>query len=318
MFPQYIILIMSKRLKVRFAVLTVLFLITIFSIYLVFQESKQGILTVAFLNIGQGDSIFIEAPSGNQILIDGGPGRGVLRELSKVMPFYDRSIDVVLATHPDADHIGGLPDILKKYKTEIFFEPGVETDTNMYKELEKLVSEKESAGKIKKIEARRGMVVDLGGGTILEILYPVLDPRGMETNTASIVARLVYGENEFLLTGDSPVNIEDYLISQIPQGDTLGSLGPKGVTLGKGLPLGNLQADVLKAGHHGSRTSTSAEYVNAVQPEYVVISAGKDNKYGHPHQEVLDVLNSAQAKILRTDQDGRIVFESDGVNLKLK
>ena len=308
---------MSKRLKVRFAVLTVLFLITIFSIYLVFQESKQGILTVAFLNIGQGDSIFIEAPSGNQILIDGGPGRGVLRELSKVMPFYDRSIDVVLATHPDADHIGGLPDILKKYKTEIFFEPGVETDTNMYKELEKLVSEKESAGKIKKIEARRGMVVDLGGGTILEILYPVLDPRGMETNTASIVARLVYGENEFLLTGDSPVNIEDYLISQIPQGDTLGSLGPKGVTLGKGLPLG-LRADVLKAGHHGSRTSTSLEYVNAVQPEYVVISTGRDNKYGHPHQEVLDTLNNAGVKILRTDQDGRIVFESDGVNLKLK
>src|SRR3989344_3862983 len=309
---------MNKRLKMRLAILTALLLITIFSIYLVIQESKQGILTVAFLNVGQGDSIFIEAPSGNQMLIDGGPGRGVLRELSKVMPFYDRSIDVILATHPDADHIGGLPDVLKKYKTEIFFEPGVESDTNIYKELEKLVSEKESAGKIKKIEARRGMVVDLGGGTILEILYPVLDPRGMETNTASIVARLVYGENEFLLTGDSPVNIEDYLISQIPQGDTLGSLGPKGVTLGKGLPLGNLQADVLKAGHHGSRTSTSAEYVNAVQPEYVVISAGKDNKYGHPHPEVLDVLNSAQAKILRTDQDGRIVFESDGVNLKLK
>src|SRR3989344_706505 len=125
MFPQYIILIMSKRLKVRFAVLTVLFLITIFSIYLVFQESKQGILTVAFLNIGQGDSIFIEAPSGNQVLIDGGPGKGVLRELSKVMPFYDRSIDVVIATHADQDHVGGLPDVLKKYKVNLFMEPGL-------------------------------------------------------------------------------------------------------------------------------------------------------------------------------------------------
>src|SRR3989344_545074 len=298
---------MSKRLKMRLAILTSLLLITIFSIYLVIQESKQGILTVAFLNIGQGDSIFIEAPSGNQMLIDGGPGRGVLRELSRVMPFYDRSIDVVLATHPDADHIGGLPDVLKKYKSEIFLEPGVEADTSMYRELEKIISEKgnlpaDEAG-IKKIEARRGMVVDLGGGAILEILYPVLDPRGMETNTASIVARLVYGENEFLLTGDSPVNIEDYLISQ---GDTLGN-GPKGVTLG-------LRADVLKAGHHGSRTSTSLEYVEAVHPEYVVISAGKDNKYGHPHQEVLNVLNNFGTKVLRTDQDGRIVFESDGVN----
>src|SRR3989344_5217226 len=127
---------MNKRLKMRLAILTALLLITIFSIYLVIQESKQGILTVAFLNVGQGDSIFIDAPSGNQVLIDGGPGKGVLRELSKVMPFYDRSIDVVIATHADQDHIGGLPDVLLNYEVDLFMEPGVPGDSSLYEELQ--------------------------------------------------------------------------------------------------------------------------------------------------------------------------------------
>ncbi|KKP80420.1 MAG: internalization-related competence protein ComEC/Rec2 protein, partial [Parcubacteria group bacterium GW2011_GWB1_35_5] len=135
----------------------------------------------------------------------------------------------------------------------------------------------------------------LGDGVVLQILFPDRDPAGMETNTSSIIARLVYGENEFLFTGDSPKSIENYLIS-----------------------LGGLESDVLKAGHHGSKTSTSPDFVTAVSPEYVVISAGKDNRYGHPSQEVLDILNNFGAEILRTDKDGRIVFESDGESLKIK
>jgi competence protein ComEC len=288
---------MEKRLKLRLLVLVTLIGIACFSVYLALQSSKQGVLTVAFLNIGQGDAIFIEGPTGNQMLIDGGPGRGVLREMAGMLPFYDRSINVVLATHPDADHIGGLPDVLKKYKTEAYLDSGVEADTGMYKEIESLVASRERSGKIKSIEVRQGMVVDLGGGATLEILFPVIDPEGMETNTASIVARLVYGESEFLLTGDSPTSIEDYLLNY---------LGPK-----------YLDVDVLKAGHHGSRTSTSPEFVAATSPDYTVISLGRDNKYGHPHQEVLDTLTNFGTKILRTDLDGRIVFESDGVNLRL-
>jgi competence protein ComEC len=288
---------MSRGLKTRLALLIVLLITLGISSWTLARKSNRK-LTVAFLNIGQGDSIFIESPNGNQMLIDGGPGKGVLRELSKVMPFYDRSIDIVMESHPDADHIGGLPDVLERYKVAIFMEPGVRSDTAIDKETEKDVVDEKS----KFIEARRGMRVELGGGARLEILYPTLDPRGMETNTASIVARLVYGENEFLLTGDSPISIENYLISlQDAHGGDL-----------------NLQSDVLKAGHHGSRTSTSPEYVAAVKPKYAVISAGKDNKYGHPHKEVLDTLEKAGVQILRTDQDGRIVFESDGVNLKIK
>ena len=308
---------MTKRLKFRFIVLLGLFLVATSSIYFSFKEERRGILTVAFLNIGQGDAIFIEAPSGNQLLIDGGPGKSVLRELSKVMPFYDRSIDVVLATHADQDHIGGLPDVLQNYKVDIFMETGVPSESSSYKELEKIVEEKSQGvplgnfkgEPLKKIFVRRGMVVDLGNGAMLQILFPDRDPAGMETNTSSIIARLVYGENEFLFTGDSPKSIENYLVSLESQGETLGN--SQGLTLG-------LESDVLKSGHHGSKTSASPEFVTAVSPEYVVISAGKDNRYGHPHQEVLDIFNSFGAKILRTDLDGRVVFKSDGINLLLK
>src|SRR3989344_1530904 len=294
---------MERKSIFKLIIFLTLFFITIFSIYVAFKEERRGILTVAFLNIGQGDAIFIEAPSGSQILIDGGPNKSVLRELSKVMPFYDRSIDVVLATHADQDHIGGIPDVLQKYKVDIFMETGVSGESSSYKELEKIVEEKSQGvplgnfkgEPLKKILVRRGMVVDLGNGAMLQILFPDRDPAGMETNTSSIIARLVYGENEFLFTGDSPKSIENYLIS-----------------------LGGLESDVLKAGHHGSKTSTSPDFVTAVSPEYVVISAGKDNRYGHPSQEVLDILNNFGAEILRTDKDGRIVFESDGESLKIK
>ncbi len=291
---------MEKRLKLRLLVLVTLLLCVAFTLYFVFRFSRAGLLTVAFLDIGQGDSIFIESPTGNQMLIDGGPGRGVLRELSKVMPFYDRSINVVLATHPDADHIGGLNDVMDRFKTEIFLEPGVEGDTAMYKNLENKVADKERKGETKKIVARRGMNIDLGGGAILEILFPDKDVTNWETNDASIVARLVYGENEFLLTGDSPISTERYILSL------------------DGAHGGDLQSDVLKVGHHGSRTSTAPEYVQVVAPEYAVISVGADNRYGHPTQETLDTLTKAGIKILRTDIDGRIIFKSDGVNLEVK
>ena len=273
--------------------MVILLLGAAFSVYAASREDRGGILTVAFLDIGQGDAIFIDAPSGNQMLIDGGPGKSVLRELSKVMPFYDRSIDVVIATHADQDHVGGLPNVLKNYKVNIFMEPGLSGPSSSYEELEKMVGNNKS--NIKKILARRGMVVDLGDGAILQILFPVIDSPGTNTNMSSIVAKLVYGENEFMLTGDSPIAIEDYLVS-----------------------LGGLQSDVLKAGHHGSKTSSSDEFVRAVAPQYTVISAGKNNRYTHPHQEVLDILNNFGIKILRTDELGIIVFKSDGTNLKLK
>ena len=126
---------------------------------------------------------------------------------------------------------------------------------------------------------------------MIDILFPDRDTDEWETNTASIVAKLVYGNNSFLLTGDSPTAIENYL-SMID---------------GR-----NLKSDVLKAGHHGSRTSTSESFANLVSPEYAVISAGKNNQYGHPHKEVLDILEKIKSVILKTYENGTISFSSDG------
>lgn len=286
---------MDRKFIFKSLLLLILTIFTIFPFYLWQKVEKGSWLTVAFLDIGQGDSIFIESPVGNQLLIDGGPGAGVLRELSSVMPFYDRTIDVVLATHPDADHVGGLNDVLDNFSVSLFMEPGVDADTSVYENLEKKISEHG----IKKILARRGMVLDLGAGAMLEILYPVGDVTGWETNDASIVARLVYGESEFLLTGDAPFKTERALMYLDSTGQTL-------------------RSDVLKAGHHGSKNSTSPEFVSAVSPEYAIISVGADNRYGHPTKEVLDILMRAKIKILRTDQDGRIIFLSDGEKLEVK
>ena len=209
--------------------------------------------------------------------------------------FYDRSINVVLATHADQDHIGGLPEVLKNYKVNIFMESGVPGESSTYKELEKLVNDGETEKNVKKILARRNMIVDLGDGAVLQILFPDRDPTGMETNTASVVTKLVYGENEFLLTGDSPIAIENYLVS-----------------------VSDLSSNVLKVGHHGSKTSTGQTFVSAVSPEYAVISVGEDNRYNHPNQATLDTLTNFGAEVLRTDKSGRIMFKSDGLNLSVK
>ncbi|HEY4476620.1 MAG TPA: ComEC/Rec2 family competence protein [Candidatus Paceibacterota bacterium] len=278
------------RQSLIFALPICLLITNIFVWYIVWRETPQGILTVAFLDVGQGDAIYIEAPSGNQVLIDGGSGRQVLRGLGEVMPFYDHSIDVLIATHPDADHIGGLPFVLDRFAVGAILEPGVTSETVTYREFEKRASD----GTHQHFLARRGMRLELDENLRLEILFPDQDTTGWETNTASIVARLIYGETSFLLTGDSPLKIEKYLLS---------------------LDVQSLQSDVLKAGHHGSRTSTALEYAAAVDPDYVIISAGLKNRYGHPHQEVLDIFNRLGTVILRTDQWGTIIFRSDGRTL---
>lgn len=278
---------MSSSNKFKFYFLLGFLIVNIFIWYIVATEDRQRILKVSFLDVGQGDAIFIEAPNGNQVLIDGGPNKAVLKELGKVMPFYDRTIDAVIATHPDKDHTNGLIDVLKNYRVGFVMEPGVSSDTGAYQELEKTISDK----KLPRILAKRGMSLNLGDGARLNILFPDRNTDGWETNTASIVAKLTYGNNSFLLTGDSPIAIEKYL----------------SIIEGK-----NLKSDVLKAGHHGSRTSTSESFVELVSPEYAVISAGKNNKYGHPHKEVLDILEKIKSKILKTYELGTITFISDG------
>lgn len=274
----------------RLVVIVGLLFLTLVSIFIV-TNKEQPKLKVYFLNVGQGDAIYIRMPNGADMLIDGGPGRSVLRELGNVMPFFDRTIDVVVATHPDADHIGGLPEVFQKYKVNYFVESGLEGKTDLWKELEKRVGEENS----ERVVVKDGSKINFGN-VKFEILAPAFITQDMETNDASIVGRLVYDESKFMLTGDAPIYVENKIVSD--------HLAPE------------LRADVLKAGHHGSKTSSGKNFLAAVRPEYTVISAGKDNRYGHPHAEVIERLNVIKTKILRTDIVGRILFESDGIKLR--
>lgn len=252
-----------------------------------------SILCVVFLDVGQGDAIFVQSPSGVQMLIDTGRNQEVLRGLGEVMSFSDRDIDYVLATHPDADHIGGLGDVLDRFNVAHVIRTSNESDTLLWQEAEKKI---EIEGAVVTI-ARRGQRFDLGSGVFLDIIFPDTDVSGYETNASSIVARLVHGPHSFMLTGDSPKSIEEYLV--LIEGEYL-------------------ESDVLKVGHHGSRTSTSELFLDEVSPSYAVISAGKGNSYGHPHLEVTDALFNAGVETFSTADHGHVVFWSDGENLLVK
>lgn len=247
-------------------------------------------LTVSFLDVGQGDAIFIESPTGTQVLIDGGRDRSVLRELGKKMNPLDRTIDVMIATHPDSDHIGGLPHVLERYKVSEYVSTTALGTTETAQMLEAF---KEREKGLETHYAQRGQRISIGGGAYVLVLFPDRDVRDVESNTGSVVLMVVYGDTSVLLSGDSPTAIEDWLVALD---------GPV------------LQSEVLKAGHHGSRTSTSEAWLSTVAPTYVVISAGEHNSYGHPHDEVVTAVTNTHAELVYTYPKA-VTFASDGVRL---
>lgn len=269
--------------------LIILIILTTSIWFLIFQHNNKY-LKVVFLDVGQGDAIYIEAPNGRQMLIDGGPDAKLLSSLAKVMPFADRSIDMILTTHPDQDHIGGFPLLLDNYKVTSIIENGTVSTTAVSDSLEEKITKK----KINKIIARRGMhiILDAEKNIYFDILFPDRDISKMDSNDGSVVGKLVYGNNSFMLTGDAPLYTEN-LIEWNEKDSTL-------------------KSDVLKLGHHGSRTSSSILWLEKVNPKVAIISAGKNNKYGHPHQELLDRLLSLKIPFLSTADLGNIIFESDG------
>lgn len=249
-------------------------------------------LEVAFLDVGQGDAILIRAPGGRTMLIDGGPGRQVLGRLADNLPLFDREIDLLLETHPDTDHVGGLPDVLNRYSVRGIIKPCINSDNSYDQALSLLAKER----RVSEICAQSGMTIDLGSGAKMEIFYAG-SGASKDTNTASIVSRLSYRDDSFLFTGDTTATIEKYLV----------------YTLGF-----NLSSDVLKVSHHGSKLSNEEKFLQQVKPKISIISAGVKNSYGHPHQEVLSALGRLGSVILRTDVDGTIILVSDGNFLRQK
>ncbi|MFM2423743.1 MAG: hypothetical protein RLZZ70_130 [Candidatus Parcubacteria bacterium] len=247
-------------------------------------------LQVSFLDIGQGDAILITTPDGVQVLVDGGPDGTVLRELAKAMPWGDRSLDLVVGTHPDKDHIGGLIDVLSRYQVNTILTTENRGETMTASTYQTSLTQEGATLHY----ARAGQVFMLGASTTITVYSPARDPSLLESNTSSIVVKVSYGEIDFLLTGDAPISIEDYLA--VMYGEKLAS-------------------EVLKLGHHGSRTSTSNLFLETVQPTYAVVSAGRDNSYGHPHTEVVEKLQARNVPLRNTATEGTITFLTDGTNI---
>ncbi len=282
--PEKVLKNFTGKDKLLWFGLLVLVIITGVVWLTIYFETPEDTLRVSFLDVGQGDSIFIETPNGNQILIDGGANKKVLRQLRKAMPFYDRFIDVVVATHPDLDHIGGLVSVIERFDTGLVIKSPVVSGESPEQALN------EGTKNEIVVFGVRGSILELDKGVTLEILSPTMEMKNVETNTASIVAKLTYGETSFLLTADAPKSIEEFIIDM---GD-------------------DIDVDVLKLGHHGSKTSSSLNFLGFTSPEFAVVSAGLDNSYGHPHQEVLDSLTSLNIPVFSTALLGTITFESDG------
>jgi competence protein ComEC len=247
----------------------------------------DGRLHVYFLNVGQGDAILIVAPDGRQTLIDGGPSpAALLNELGAVMPFWDRSLDLVVLTHPDLDHMAGLSPALARYRVT----HALSTPLSASAPQAAAWRDALAAAGVTPTVAVPGLRVLSGGPTLTVLRASSSESAGFATddNNESLVLRLDYGATSFLFTGDAEEMAERALLST-------------------GAPL---RADVLKVGHHGSNRSTSAAFLTAVAPRLAVISVGADNRFGHPHPDVLQRL--AGIRVLRTDQSGRIEITSDG------
>lgn len=325
------------------------------------HDNKSGdLLQVHFLNIGQGDAIYIVAPNKNSMLIDSGPqNEKVISEIQKFKNMFDRRLDVLLATHADADHIGSMKKVIEKFEYQIFAYSGLSSDTKLFEDLMSVVDKNRE-----NITLTAGMsiVLDEKNNIRFDVLFPDFNyqidayqkcdkrekenfenknlqnsknsrnskkakpkkfPKNVcikylstETNLNSVVGKLSYGSTSFMLTGDAPMEVEKFIVEKYLRGN--------GGTNSDTADLPNtdfLKSDVLKLGHHGSKTSTSPEFLKAVLPTFAIVSAGKDNRYGHPHKRVLDTIaeseKSKSTKILKTFENGTISLYSDGATINV-
>ena len=247
-------------------------------------------LTALFLDVGQGDACFLELPGGKTMLIDAGTAKSGSDIVSIIQERGHSHLDYVIATHPHADHIGGMTEVLEAFSVGRFYMPRAEATSKTYERMLDTLIEKN-------IDVTEASAVTVITG-IPEVNAAFVSPKtvGDDLNNASAVLRLSFGEIDFLFTGDAEAESER-------------------VMLQSGNPI---DAEILKVGHHGSATSSSAEFLAAVQPEYAIISCGADNSYGHPAQQTLENLAAMGAKVFRTDIEGTITVSTDGSSITAK
>jgi competence protein ComEC len=249
----------------------------------------QNPLKIAFLDVGQGDSILIQAPNGQTMLIDGGRSTNLANTviIPKLQEWGAKQVDVLIPTHPDQDHVAGLVGVLENFPVKLAALTGQVHSTQIYERLLANIRDKN----VEALKVRTGTVIPFDPSVKIEVLGPDDDQvNSDDTNDASIVIRLTYGSTSFLLTGDA----------EMPANKAI---------LDRGF---DVRSTVLKLGHHGSRTSTNEDWLNRVQPQLGIISAGKDNSFGHPHPEVIAALEKLGIQYIRTDEHGTITVTSDG------
>ncbi len=278
-------------MRIRNVVITISFgfaLIT--GVFLVLTKNTFSPLRIVFLDVGQGDSLLISQGQ-VQVLIDGGrDGKILLGKLGQQMPFWDKQIEVVIATHPDADHVGGLAAAASRYHVSTYLSNGVVGESDVFRNLQRVL---DSDQRTEQAVVGTGSKIIFPEGAELSVLFPRSGTAEAmnETNEGSIVTRLVFGDTSFLLTGDLPR--EETVLPDI------------------------LPTKVLKVAHHGSKYSTSEAWLGKVHPEDAIVSVGK-NRYGHPSEEVLSRLQKHGIHILRTDQRGDIEYICRGATCRLQ
>jgi len=260
-------------------------------VWLVILGSPGDRLSVTFLDVGQGDAILIRSPAGHNILVDGGPnGEAITAALGRHLPFWDRHLHLVVLTHPDQDHLAGLVTVLERYDVDQVLAPALTDDSAAVRAWQEAIAERD----IPQREAFAGQWVDLGDGARLSVVYPPQELLAADEDDSSLVLKVSLGEAAFLLTGDIGAEGEASLVSN----------------------HADLRTPVLKVAHHGSRASTTAAFLAAVQPLTAVISVGADNSYGLPAAETLDRLGSRP--VFRTDLNGDVEMSTDGRKLWVK
>lgn len=257
---------------------------TLLAVVVSTPTQQSDILGVHFVDVGQGDGIFIDTPTHRRVLIDGGKqDSGVAFQVGALMPFYDKRVDVVIATHADSDHIGGLIDVLDRFEVGALVVHSKAND----KFLNQVLLQKAREKQVQVYEARAIQNIAIG-----DVRFEFLRPNSLfesaNENQNSVVIKMVYKNDSFLFTGDIDDDVEMQFIQ-----DNI-----------------DVSADVLKVAHHGSKSSSTELFIQAVNPSVAVIQAGEDNSYGHPHAQVLERLNAQL--ILRNDRNGTISLYSDG------